>query len=140
MSVYMTELSSYLRANRSYIVLVFMIMNLLLIGLAENMSVRMIGRMEALGYRWATYTNLHRDELNTIVTYSRIDESVVNFKNIDYTYQLDGISQNEYISVGQDRPATIRHNRVYYLDDICNLTFSGRSDMTLENVALRCLY
>ncbi|WP_130191966.1 hypothetical protein [Vibrio vulnificus] len=96
--------------------------------------------MEALGYRWATYTNLHRDELNTIVTYSRIDEAVVNFKNIDYTYQLDGVSQNEYISVRQDRPATIRHNRVYFLDDICNLTFSGRSDMTLENVALRCLY
>ncbi|EIO3979888.1 hypothetical protein [Vibrio vulnificus] len=136
----MTELSFYLRANKSYIVLVLMITNLLLIGLAENMSVRMIGKMEALGYRWATYTNLHRDELHTRVTYSKIDEVEVNFKNIDYTYKLDDISQNEYISVGQGQPATVRHNRVYYLDDICNLTFSGRSEMTLENVALRCLY
>ncbi|HDY8063362.1 TPA: hypothetical protein RQK90_000290 [Vibrio vulnificus] len=136
----MTGLNFYLRANKSHIVLGLMVVNVILIILAENMSVRLIGRIEALGYRWATYTNLHRDELHTKVIYSKIDETEINFKNIDYIYKLDEISQNEYISVGQVRPATVRHNRVYYLDNICNLTFSGRSDMTLENVALRCLY
>lgn len=136
----MTELNSYLRANRAYIFVCLVLVNVLLIVAAENTKLKLLGRIETLEHKWSSYATFHQSNIETLITYSKLADTETDYKHIKHQYLMEKTFGNKYISIEKTGPVTARYNRVYYLDDICSLSFSGRADMTVENVLLHCLY
>ncbi|WP_232060903.1 hypothetical protein [Vibrio taketomensis] len=108
--------------------------------ISQNTHVELFGKIEALGYRWTTYTKLHKQYLETRAIYSKLISEEISTKSIHYQYKYHKSKVGEYIALGKDKPMTIRHNRVFYIDEQCSLVFSAAAEMTLTNVSMRCFY
>lgn len=144
MTAYIQKINSYFSANsaKTKIVACFVLINIFLICVPALSYVRAFGQVEAIGFKWETYIELKGDQLTSRVTYSDLDVDELGIQVIDYSYDYDASNSNKntYLSVGNQISPIIRLSRAYYLDEQCSLVFSGRAEMTLKNVSLRCFY
>ncbi len=144
MTAYIRKISSYfsVKATRIKIVVSIVLLNVFLFYVPTLFSIQAFGKVEAIGFKWETYIELEGDQLTSRVTYSDLDDDELGIQVIDYSYDYEASNshRNAYLSVGNQESPIIRLSRAYYLDDQCSLVFSGRSEMTLLNVSLRCFY
>ncbi|MHA2762581.1 hypothetical protein [Vibrio harveyi] len=115
-------------------------LNSLLLFIAHQSKVQLFGKVEGIGYRWTTYTELYKSHIDSQVHYSKLDSGEENYQFKEYHYEYSKSKGKDYIVVGDDEPVSVRYNRVYYIDDQCNIFFSGRAKRTLSNMSFRCSY
>lgn len=140
MNAFTTKISSFCNAHKILLMVLVLILNVALLLAEQTISVKLFGKVEALNHRWANYTELHQNYIQSRIHYSRLDATESEYKTLKYDYEYSKSKGREYIVLGTDKPVSVRHNRVYYLDEQCSLTFSGISKMTLQNFSFRCLY
>ncbi|MGF1688551.1 hypothetical protein L4C36_17990 [Photobacterium japonica] len=135
----MTTLNSYLNANKFTIIIVLLMLNGGLFFAAKHTRTAFFGQVEALEYTWMTYTDQYKNQLVTKNTFARLNNSAdTHAKSINFDYTFTRTNDNGYVAEGDSQSVPIRHNHVYYLDDICSVVFSGPSERTLRNTSLRC--
>lgn len=140
MNAFITKISFYFNARKLKVLIALVVFNGILLFTAHQSKVQLFGKVEAMQYRWTTYTLLYKDYLESRLHYSAIDAAETKFQAMDYKYEYSKSKGNEYIVLGYEEPVTIRHNRVFYLDDQCSLVFFGKAKRTLKNMTFRCLY
>ncbi len=140
MNVFTTKISFYLNAHKYKSVALLIVLNGILLLVAHQSKVQLFGKVETGQYRWTTYSQLYKDHLETRNHYSSIDAAVTEYQTLDYKHEYSKSKGNEYIVLGYEEPVTMRHNRIYYLDEQCSLLFFGRAERTLKNMGFRCLY
>lgn len=140
MNANITKLNSFSNARKVVITVSLILLNAIVMWVAQHTDVQLFGKMEASGHTWGVYTRLHQQQLNTNVTFAPLAADEIDIETLNYHYTYDKSKGGEYIALGDGEPVTVRHSRVFYLDEQCGLVFSGRSEMTLKNVSLRCLY
>ncbi|GHA31427.1 hypothetical protein ACFFLZ_04435 [Photobacterium aphoticum] len=140
MNALITKLNCFSNARKVVMALVLVLLNTMVMWFAQHTDVRLYGKMEAMGHAWGVYTRLHQRQLISSATYSPLSSDEVDIDTLDYHYIYEKSKGGQYLSLNNDTPVTVRHNRVFYLDEQCKLVFSGQSEMTLRNVSLKCLY
>ncbi|KIF46707.1 hypothetical protein M445_16845 [Vibrio owensii 47666-1] len=140
MNAFITKISFYFNAHKFKVLIALVVFNGILLFIADQSKVQLFGKVEAMQYRWTTYTKLYKDHIETRNHYSSINGTVRDYQELNYEYEYSKSKGNEYIVLSYEKPATMRHNRIYYLDEQCSLLFFGRAEKTLENMTLRCLY
>lgn len=140
MNAFTTKISSFCNAHKILLMVLVLILNVVLLLAEQATSVRLFGKVEALNHRWTNYTELHQNYIQSKIHYSRLGASELDYKTHCYHYEYSKSKGRDYLVLGTDKPVMVRHNRVYYLDEQCSLTFSGIAKMTLKNVSFRCLY
>ncbi|ROV60296.1 hypothetical protein EGH82_09645 [Vibrio ponticus] len=131
---------NYLNANKAVTVAVLLLINIASFFVRSNSEVNVYGRMETADYRWATYSTLFKQDFETRIIYSRIEDSHTKTVSHINTYVESEAHGNSFISLGDDDSIAISHNRIFSIDDKCALFFSGREKLAMENASLRCLY
>ncbi|HHP0450279.1 hypothetical protein [Vibrio harveyi] len=117
-----------------------MITNIALLLVQDSAKVELFGKVEALGYQWSTYTMLYKNEIETRTNYSPLNVGESHYKSMITKNIYSKSKGKDYIVVGKNEKFTARHNRVYYIDDMCSLFFNGQAKLSLKNVSLRCKY
>lgn len=140
MNALTTKISFYFNAHKYTCLTLVILLNVVLVSISYHSKVQLFGKVEALGYRWTTYTELYKNHIESKIHYSPLTASEAEYKAIEYSYEYSKSKGKDYIVLGYDEPVSVRHNRVYYLDDKCNILFSGRAERTLSNMSFRCLY
>ncbi|MHA2823581.1 hypothetical protein [Vibrio harveyi] len=140
MNVFTTKMSSYLNVHKYKALVLLVMLNSLLLFIAHQSKVQLFGKVEGIGYRWTTYTELYKSHIDSQVHYSKLDSGEENYQFKEYHYEYSKSKGKDYIVVGDDEPVSVRYNRVYYIDDQCNIFFSGRAKRTLSNMSFRCSY
>jgi hypothetical protein len=116
------------------------VLNGLLLFIAHQSKVQLFGKVEGVGYRWTTYTELYKSHIDSQVHYSKLDSGEENYQFMEYHYEYSKSKGKDYIVLGDDKPVSARHNRVFYIDEQCNVFFFGRAKRTLSNMSFRCAY
>ena len=140
MNVFITKMNSYLNANKYKALALVIVLNGVLLLIAHQSKVQLFGKVEASGYRWTTYTKLYKNRMDSQIHYSTLDSAEDSYQIMEYHYEYSKSKGKDYIVVGDDKPVSVRYNRVYYIDDQCNIFFSGRAKRTLSNMSFRCSY
>lgn len=140
MNAFITKISFYFNAHKFKVLIALVVFNGILLFTAHQSKVQLFGKVEAMQYRWTTYTKLYKGHIETRNHYSPIGGAVTEYQSLDYQYEYSKSKGNEYIVLSYEKPVTMRHNRIYYLDEQCSLLFFGRAERTLKNMTLRCLY
>ncbi|OLQ89700.1 hypothetical protein BIY21_14780 [Vibrio ponticus] len=136
----MKRKNSFFDANRLKTILLFIIVNIILFALYQFSALEFYGTVETPRASWSSYTKFHNKNLESLVILVKKADDETQTKSLSYDYRLSKSKGGEYIVIGKSEPAPIRHNRVFYLDERCGLIFSNFAEMTVRNVALRCLY
>ncbi len=140
MNVFTTKMSSYLNVHKYKALVLLVMLNSLLLFIAHQSKVQLFGKVEGIGYRWTTYTELYKSHIDSQVHYSKLDSGEENYQFKEYHYEYSKSKGKDYIVLGDDKPVSARHNRVFYIDEQCNVFFFGRAKRTLSNMSFRCLY
>lgn len=140
MNVFTTKISSYLNVHKYKALVLLVVLNSLLLFIAHQSKVQLFGKVEGIGYRWTTYTELYKSHIDSQVHYSKLDSGEENYQFKEYHYEYSKSKGKDYIVLGDDKPVSARHNRVFYIDEQCNVFFFGRAKRTLSNMSFRCLY
>ncbi|CAH1201501.1 conserved hypothetical protein [Vibrio harveyi] len=133
-------MSSYLNVHKYKALVLLVMLNSLLLFIAHQSKVQLFGKVEGIGYRWTTYTELYKSHIDSQVHYSKLDSGEENYQFKEYHYEYSKSKGKDYIVLGDDKPVSARHNRVFYIDEQCNVFFFGRAKRTLSNMSFRCLY
>lgn len=131
---------NYLNANKAVTLAVLLLINIASFFVAANSEVNVYGRIEAEGYRWATYSTLLKQNFETRIIYSEVDAPNAQTISHTNTYVESEVNGNSFISLGDDDSIAISHNRIFSIDDKCALFFSGQEKLAMENASLRCFY
>ncbi|OLQ89701.1 hypothetical protein BIY21_14785 [Vibrio ponticus] len=131
---------NYLNANKAVTVTVLLLINIASFFVTSNSEVNVYGRIEAEGYRWATYSTLLKQDFETRIIFSKLDEPHAKTISHTNTYVASEVHGNSFISLGNDDSIAISHNQIFAIDDKCALFFSGREKFAMENASLRCFY
>ncbi|YCO02580.1 hypothetical protein ACB087_19315 [Vibrio sp. VNB-15] len=140
MNALTTKISFYFNAHKYTCLTLVILLNVVLVSISYHSKVQLFGKVEALGYRWTNYSELYKNHIESKIHYSSLAAGEADYKAIEYSYEYSKSKGKDYIVLGYDEPVTVRHNRVYYLDDKCNILFSGRAKRTLSNMSFRCSY
>lgn len=140
MNALTTKISSYFNAHKYTFVVLVLLLNVALVYISYHSKVQLFGKVEALGYRWAVHTELYKNHIESKVHYSQLTDSEKDYKAIKYSYEYSKSNGKDYIVLGDDEPVSVRYNRVYFLDEQCNVFFFGREKNTLSNMSFRCKY
>ncbi|PAW12406.1 hypothetical protein [Vibrio jasicida] len=140
MNAFITKISFYFNAHKFKVLIALVVFNGILLFTAHQSKVQLFGKVEAMKNRWATYTQLYKDDLESRIHYSAINAAETEFQALNYKYEYSKSKGNEYIVLGYEQPVTVRHSRVFYLDNQCSLVFFGKAERTLKNMTFRCLY
>ena len=140
MNVFTTKISSYLNVHKYKALVLLVVLNSLLLFIPHQSKVQLFGKVEGIGYRWTTYTELYKSHIDSQVHYSKLDSGEENYQFKEYHYEYSKSKGKDYIVLGDDKPVSARHNRVFYIDEQCNVFFFGRAKRTLSNMSFRCLY
>lgn len=133
-------MSSYLNVHKYKALVLLVMLNSLLLFIAHQSKVQLFGKVEGIGYRWTTYTELYKSHIDSQVHYSKLDSGEEHYQFKEYHYEYSKSKGKDYIVLGDDKPVSARHNRVFYIDEQCNVFFFGRAKRTLSNMSFRCLY
>lgn len=127
MNVFTTKISSYLNVHKYKALVLLVMLNGLLLFIAHQSKVQLFGKVEGIGYRWTTYTELYKSHIDSQVHYSKLDSGEENYQFMEYHYEYSKSKGKDYIVLGDDKPVSARHNRVFYIDGQCNVFFFGRA-------------
>lgn len=131
---------NYLNANRTITIALLLVVNITSLYVTSISKVNIYGRIEAEGYRWATYSTLFKQDFTTRIIYSKVDDPHAKTVSHTNTYVESEVHGNSFISLGDNNSIAISHNRIFAIDDKCALFFSGREKLAMENASLRCFY
>ncbi|MEF1167798.1 hypothetical protein [Vibrio campbellii] len=140
MNVFTTKISSYLNAHKYKTLAFLVVLNGVLLFITHHSKVQLFGKVEAIGYRWTTYTELYKNHIDSQIHYSELDSGEENYQSMEYHYEYSKSKGKDYIVLGHDKPVSVRYNRAYYIDEQCNVFFFGRAKRTLSNMSFRCVY
>ncbi|MFZ3467172.1 hypothetical protein [Vibrio harveyi] len=140
MNAFITKISFYFNAHKYKALALLVMFNGVLLLITHHSKVELFGKVEALGFRWTTYTQLYKNRMDSQIHYSTLDSGEDSYQSMEYHYEYSKSKGKDYIVVGDDKPVSVRYNRVYYIDDQCNILFFGRAKRTLSNMSFRCLY
>ncbi|MGR5131849.1 hypothetical protein [Vibrio alfacsensis] len=140
MNALTTKISSYFNAHKYVCLALVVLLNVVLVCIPYHSKVQMFGKVEALGYCWTTYAELYKSHMNSQIHYSKLNSVENSVQFMEYHYEYSKSKGKDYIVLGDEKPVSVRHNRVYYIDDQCNVFFFGKAKRTLSNMAFRCLY
>lgn len=140
MNVLMKNRNFCLSVHKQLILGCLFIVNVTAFVIQNQSQISLFGTIEALDYRWSTYSNLNKDIMTAQVVFAKLTDEEALGNSSFYQYQYDKSKGAEYIAIGEESTLPVRYNRVFYLDELCMLFFSGQSNLTLKNVSLRCLY
>ncbi len=139
-SVFMTRLNFFYSANRYMPFMALVFINLALFFAVESSHIKLIGKVEALGYSWLNYTDFRSGELISKFSYINVSNTSETSNSISYNYDGIEFSEGGYITLSLNGSSELRFTRVFSLDEKCSLFFYGPIKMSLNNLSLRCLY
>lgn len=138
MNVLIPRVLNYLNAHKTKAVVILVLLNVLATYIKLSSELTTYGRVEALGYQWATYSTLYKQAFSTRAVFSKIGESSTKVASYRYNYQESEVKGNSFISLGDSKTLAISHKRIFNLDDKCSLFFSGQDKLAMTNFSLRC--